>query len=429
MANTNNLAEQLARADETLDTFPTELKSILAPAVAKPDAPTVDGGSITDALEDEIGNEYIKAHPIKDAAQWLKEADEPPRPLINELIERGSCVAIVGPAKSAKTWLEIETAVCIATGREWFGRTTTQQIVYVANIEVSSRQYKKRLRSICKRLGIDGDELKGKLYIDNLRGEKASFEMCLARAKAIGAQVVIIDPFYQVFKGSEKDDAQCQEAIEEMKRFLKLGITLIMVFHAPKGLSGDRQTVDMISGSSVLVRFPENVVAILPHATDKDARVIDCSVLRDYAPPDPFSVKFDDGALVLAPDITTELKSGRATRCKSPAEREAEKIQRHNDAQKKIETACRSYLDKCGDTLPGTCTLSAELRKIASKGDVELYLQAAKQGGTLDTTPEMMPDGNGGWKKKPPKDGGKTFISTPERIAAYRRKCETLPFE
>jgi len=396
MAN-GNLAEALALADALMASPQTH-------------TPAADA-SLSDELCATVEDEYLKDHPLKDAAQWLGEPDEQPRPLIENLIERGSCVAIVGPAKSAKTWLEIETAVCLSTGREWFGRTTTPQIVYVANIEVSKRQYMKRLRSVCKRLGVAHEELGKRFYLDHWRGEKATFELCLARAKAANAEVVIIDPFYQVFKGSEKDDAQCQEAIEEMKKFLKLGMTLIMVFHAPKGLSGDRQIVDMISGSSVLVRFPENVVAILPHATDKNARVIDCSVLRDYAPPDPFTVKLDEGALVLAPDIAPELKSGHsAGRHKSPAEREAEKIERHNAAQTKIGSACISFLEKRGDNLPGKGELFAELRKVGAKGEVEEYLKGAKENGTLATEAEKVKDGNGGWKVKPPKQGGKTYI-------------------
>ena len=224
--------------------------------------------------------QHAAANTCRDAADWLAEPDEPDNPLIHGLIEVGSLAAIVGPAKAAKSWLAEQLAVCIATGTDFFGQNVKRQRVYYANVEISARQFKKRLRSICRRLGVAASDLRGWLFVENLRGHTATWKWCYEEVQRRKAEAVIIDPFYQVFKGCETNEADCQAAVEEMKKFLAAGLTTFIVFHAPKGYSGDRQIVDMISGSSVLVRFPENVIAILPHATDKTARVVDCSVLR-----------------------------------------------------------------------------------------------------------------------------------------------------
>lgn len=66
----------------------------------------------------------------------------------------------------------------------------------------------------------------------------------------------------------------------------------------------------MISGSSILARFPESVIGLLNHATEKTARVVD-AVLRNYPPPEPFAVSLAKGVLELAPDIPPEVATAR----------------------------------------------------------------------------------------------------------------------
>ena len=370
----------------------------------------------------------------KDAATWLAEPDEPDDPLIAELIERGSLVAIVGPAKAAKSWLALILCVCVATGRDFYGRATKRQVVYYANVEVSAKQAKKRLRAICRGMNIDTAELAGWLHIDNLRGTTATWERCRSAAHTVCADVVVIDPFYQVFKGEERDETACLAAVEEMKKFLADGLTLFVVFHAPKGYSGDRQIVDMISGSSILVRFPENVIAILPHATDKDARVIDCSVLRDYAAPDPFCVRFEDGTLALAPDIQPILKGTRATKQpKTEAEKKAEEAARQKEREEGNRTRREAFFaaavevaDEAGDDLLDCDTFKRKLiekpggavSKNPRSADFAALWNAAiaERGGVLRVQHKQERKANGsvGNTKTPTK-----FVSTPERIAAY----------
>ena len=384
-----------------------------------------------DAFDAEVAahrmQEHATATTCKNASLWLGEPDEPDNPLISGLLEVGSMFAIVGPAKAAKSWLEEQLAVCIATGSNFFGREVKRQRVYVANIEVSPKQYKKRLRSICRRMNIPTAELNGWLFVDNLRGKTATWEWCFDEAKYRNANVVIIDPFYQIFTGKETDEGDCQEAVNEMKKFLAAGFTLGIVFHAPKGKPGDREIVDMISGSSVLVRFPENVIAILPHAEEKDARVVDCSVLRDYPPPDPFTVKFDDGALVLASDITPKVRgSHKAGARKSMAEKDAEKVKYQNDRQQSAITFALEFLNKQGTNIPNTTQFKKVIVTKFGKTFAENFVREIKDGAIdgIVSQPEIFNDNNG-------KRRGRRheFITTPDKADAYRQKLQELPLD
>ena len=246
----------------------------------------------------------------KDAAVWLAEPDEPDNPLIEGFIENGEVFAIVGQAKAGKSLVSLQMAVCIAMGVPFLGKTCARRRVYVANLEVSSKQYKKRLRRICKGLDINPAALSGWLFVDNMKGETASWETALAMCKANGCEVAMIDPFYQIARIVETDEQQCLDAVEQMKTFTKAGVTLGIVFHSPKGFSGDRQLIDMISGSSILARFPESVIGLLNHATEKTARVID-AVLRNYPPADPFAVDVSEGMLSLDEDLSPDVASSR----------------------------------------------------------------------------------------------------------------------
>ena len=245
-----------------------------------------------------------------DAADWLNAEDEPDKPLVEGFIECGEVVAMVGQAKAGKSLLALQLAVCVATGKPFLGMRCVRRPVYIGNLEVSAKQYKKRLRRICKVLNVRGEDLRGWLFIDNMKGETATWETALAVCQRQKCELAILDPFYQIARIVETDEQQCLEAVGKMKPFAKSGITLGIVFHSPKGFSGDRQLIDMISGSSILARFPESVIGLMNHATDKTARVVD-AVLRNYPPPEPFAVSLAEGVLQVAPDILPEVATSR----------------------------------------------------------------------------------------------------------------------
>ena len=371
---------------------------------------------------------HSERHTCTDAADWLVAADEPDEPIIEELIERGEMFALVGQSKAGKSLLALQMAVCVATGRDFIGRHVVRSRVYLANLEVSRKQYKKRLRHLCQTIGINLEELKGWLFIDNMKGDSTDWQWLLDEAKLRGAALVMIDPFYQVFKGAETHEEDCLAAVEEMKRFQKDGLTLGIVFHSPKGFSGDRQLIDMISGSSVLARFPESIFGILNHATENSARVIDCE-LRNYAKPDPFTVKFTDGAFVATPGLTPEVKSsGKKLSFKSPEERKKEKAAAYDKEQTELREALGKILNKAGDNLLAVSQVKDRLAAAHfGKHAVEDFLRAREADGEIVRQPELIDEGENRGKPKPRQKGGKTYVSTPERIASYLKKFEELP--
>lgn len=259
-------------------------------------------------------------------ADWLREEDEPDDPVIEKLIERGEMFAIVGQSKAGKSFLAMQMAFCIALGLPFLGRNTVRQRVYIANLEVSRKQYKKRVRRLMRATGASIDDTDGWIFADNMKGESACWDKCLKKCLNLGCKVAVIDPFYQIFEGEEVEAADCKMAVEWMKKFQKHGITLGVVFHSPKGFNGDRQLIDMISGSAVLARFPESIIGLLNHGKDEKCRVLKC-ILRNYAPPDDVTIKYDDGQFVVCDDVEAVVESSErraSKRIKSDAEKRDE---------------------------------------------------------------------------------------------------------
>lgn len=347
-----------------------------------------------------------KPETCKDAAAWLAEPDEADNPLVAEFIESGEMFAIVGQAKAGKSLIALQMAVSIALGVPFLNMDCTRRKVYVANLEVSEKQYKKRLRRICNGMDINPADLSGWLFIDNMKGETASWETALEKCKAHGCEVAMLDPFYQIARIVETDEQQCLDAVENMKQFTKAGITLGMVFHSPKGFSGDRQLIDMISGSSILARFPESVIGLLNHATEKTARVID-AVLRNYPPPKPFAVSIAEGMLEVAPDIEPDIATARnAWKRTQHADNQVDlekyvlkviKDTEQNTAEdyKGIpvgvlaDKARKAYITETGKSL-GEKRMPSEIKTLQADGKIIITNRFGKDGNKYAGTPMKM---------------------------------------
>lgn len=248
---------------------------------------------------------------FKDASEWFDEPDPPDAPVIKNLLEEGEMCAVVGQAKSCKSFFVLQMAICIATGRPFLGYDTVKHRVCVCNAEVSEREYKRRFKKMCDRLSISPKEVTGLLYIGNLKGGGTTWEGLLDVCKENECKVAIVDPFYQISQIDENNQIACHEAVDAMKVFQEEGITLIVVFHSPKGFGGDRQLVDMISGSSILSRFPESIIGIIHHADEKSARVIKM-LMRNYSTPDPFTIVLNDGAFERAEGLAPTPETARS---------------------------------------------------------------------------------------------------------------------
>ena len=231
------------------------------------------------------------------ASDWLAQPDEPERPVVQGLIDCGDRVSIVGQSKARKSFYAMQLALAIATGILLLGIPTVRHRVLLVNGEIRAAPYKKRLRRMIVKMGVNPAGLDW-LHVVNASDcpDSVSFDWIIAQARKHGAQVVVLDPFY-LMVGDESDQVEVKQAIREVKRFAAEDMTLIMVFHAAKGRIGDRQVIDRISGSGIFARDASTMLSLCEHATEPDAVVV-TPVTRNHPPTEPRTIRFEDGAFV-----------------------------------------------------------------------------------------------------------------------------------
>lgn len=362
-----------------------------------------------------------------DAADWFRMPDPPERPLVEGLIEEYEAVAIVGSAKAGKSFFAMQLALCIAAGIPFLGHEVHQRRVLIANLEVSEGQYKRRLRRMAESLQVDMNALQGKLFIQNLKRSGTNWETVRADADSVEADVIMIDPFYQIFEGEETDEMAIQDAIQRMRRIQAADKTLIVVYHAPKGCNGDRPVIDMICGSSRLARYQETMLGIYNHADEKDLRVLR-AILRNYPPFDDLTLRLSYGAFTDEPSIAPYVET--AASMKRHAEAQARRAEKGaDDAQAKsdeerandLRLAISGALYHAGDAmLTRRDILDAVRGKTSATNEM---LNAMIQNGDLVEVPELEIF-NGEVRNKPRKTGGRSFITTPIGAEKYKAQFE-----
>jgi len=231
-----------------------------------------------------------------DAAGWLAEADEPDLPVVCGLFDHGDRVSIVGQSKARKSFFALQLAVSIATGTPFLGVETTGAAVLLVNGEIRPGPYRKRLRRMLAVMQLDADALRDRLSILNScdATTPATWQSVLSLAMKHRAEVCIIDPAYLLL-GDEIDQQQAKENVQSMRAFAAAGVTLVNVYHATKGMIGDRQVIDRVSGSGVYARDASTMLSLCEHATEPD-HVVLSAVTRNHPPTEPVTLVFREGA-------------------------------------------------------------------------------------------------------------------------------------
>jgi hypothetical protein len=242
------------------------------------------------------------------ASEWLVQPDEKGQPLMDGVFDQGDRVAIVAQSKARKSFLALQLAVCVAAGQDFLGFKLEPQKVLLVNGEIKPTNYKHRLRKLTEALGVAGAQL-GSLEFLNTRtmdADSVTLVSILALCRRREVTMCILDPFY-MYIGNENDQEQVKEVIHQMMAFSKQGITLVSIFHATKGLIGDRQAIDRISGSGIFARDADAILSMSVH--ENKTSVVLSFTTRNYAEPEARTIDFDEGAFVDSDLVPVELTS------------------------------------------------------------------------------------------------------------------------
>lgn len=263
--------------------------------------------------------------PFIDAADALKNMADLPEELIEGLLRRGDQMLIAGGSKTSKSFLALELAVAVATGRDWLGKYPCRRgrVLYI-NGEVERPMMERRLEAVLKptgeteETGIDGDELKDRLIFNHLRGYTVTISQIFERIEQQGQKfdLIVCDPLYTL--GDVKDENDASAVLRFLRELgtlsKKTGAAVITVHHHSKGAQGGKKSIDRASGSGAFGRWFDAILDLsvlnVPPGVSEQSKSPD-SVgmriefdLRNYKQPKPLSIWWN------YPRHTTDMSAG-----------------------------------------------------------------------------------------------------------------------
>lgn len=224
--------------------------------------------------------------------------------MIGGILRRGHQMLIAGGSKTSKSFLSLELAVAVATGRDWIGTYPCQQgrVLYV-NGEIDRASCDRRIAAILERMQIGREDLRGKMSVLTLRG----MEMTTARLseriqRSGGFDLLIIDPVYTLGDVSDENDAAAvRRFLREVGRLsAETGAAIVCIHHHSKGQQGGKRSIDRASGSGVFGRWFDAIADLsvlhAPAGVAEQSRTPESVPmriefdLRDFKQPKPLSI-------------------------------------------------------------------------------------------------------------------------------------------
>lgn len=245
----------------------------------------------------------------------LEELPQLSPELINGVLRKGHKMLISGASKAGKSFLLIELALSITSGRKWLNFDCTQGRVLYINLEVDGASFLHRVDNVRKEMKLE--KVSPNLDIWNLRGENTAIEKLaprlVRRAAGKDYDAIIFDPLYKVNQGDENSAAEMGKFFNQLDYICtKLKTSIICCHHHSKGSQGGKSSLDRASGSGVFARDPDaflDMIQIDPADADKSLEQGQTawrisSTLREFQTPEDIDVIFDHPVH----RITTELK-------------------------------------------------------------------------------------------------------------------------
>lgn len=283
-------------------------------------APVIDGGAVFDLLLKTGGADYAldlyRAFPgyitragalpdFRDVAEELSNMPPLSPEIIGGILRRGHQMLIAGGSKTSKSFLVLELAVAVALGQDWLKTFPCQQgrVLYV-NGEIDRASCDRRIAAILERLGIDREDLRGKMAVASLRGVSFTIDQLCERINESGGfDMVVLDPIYTLGDVTDENNAAAVRGFlrEIGKLSTETGAAVVAVHHHGKGAQGNKRSIDRASGSGVFSRWFDGIVDLsLLHIPDsgvaEQSRTPESVPmrlefdLRDFRDPKPLSL-------------------------------------------------------------------------------------------------------------------------------------------
>ena len=368
-----------------------------------------------------------------DGAAFLAENLPQPDWIIPDFMAKHYQGALFGKSKSRKTFFALQLGLSVACGVKCLGFPAPERPRRVAyfNLEIMPRFLQERMRAQTDAIGMKPES--GHFLVYNLRGRASDLREVFTDAdgnpvtdnaltrqlRERGVDLAIIDPRYKLMQGTEDENSAAGlRALLDFRAALADVCAVLLVGHDPKGDISGKSLLDRGAGSYTAMADDDCTILLTPNGYADNAVTVE-TVHRNRAPVPPFAALFDGATqtFTLDPHIPVETAHGKTVQGMTPAER----AQKNADREAAFKSAALAVAEAAGERLLGKKAFKSELAKRPEAAigyhKIDEKLGAMIERGELAETPELerKPDGTAKARFH-----GAIFISTPERIAAYR---------
>ncbi|HEY8065607.1 MAG TPA: AAA family ATPase [Methylosinus sp.] len=153
----------------------------------------------------------------KMALEWFDDAatlalDEPSNPLIEDLLDEGAFSVVYGDSNSGKTFIALDMAHAVATGRDWNGKRTRRGLVVYVAAEGGTR-ITRRLAALRRRYPLEKPLFALIRYPVDLRSSDANAKELLSLIRSAEAQCgeraawIIVDTLSRALAGGDENSS------------------------------------------------------------------------------------------------------------------------------------------------------------------------------------------------------------------------------
>jgi len=219
----------------------------------------------------ESGEDQNKAH-FKDLTDLLANPPAPPSWLVQDILPKRARFLIAGPPKVGKSWVTLELALCVATGRRVFDAFETKRPgrVMVISLELGEADLYYRVQRLNDRELAAG---RIRFCTDPMfrLTDKRSVEWLISEGKSFSPDLILIDPLFSAFDGDEnsaKDMRPALQGLDQIRYELKTSVAV--THHLRKRQQGNLQayTWDDIRGSGALAGWFDSAMLLTPRSED-----------------------------------------------------------------------------------------------------------------------------------------------------------------
>ncbi len=174
------------------------------------------------------GRIAARAVPALDLVALAEAEPQPPQSIMTGMFA-GHAVGVFGHGGAGKSQIELARAVCIASGRDFWGLDVARRRVMVLECEDRAPVPHWRLSRICRHLGIDLGGLRGWLHVVDMVGRDAVLYdphagrpltpvySELARwIEGCGAEVLLVDGISDTYAGDENNRGQVKRYVNAL---------------------------------------------------------------------------------------------------------------------------------------------------------------------------------------------------------------------